>query len=149
VLTPLRQASLERQTKLDEFAYLRKNIEWFKERQEQKLISLNLEERKKQKDADDAFRKEMKTEKEQIAKSDYVFKDFRLGPPAPPRIKAPKKEGDDEDDTEDTADENDTYVKADINLREALRVVSDAIALGKNKELWASNRPPLTATNGG
>ena len=112
VLTPLRQASLERQTKLDEFAYLRKNIEWFKERQEQKLISLNLEERKKQKDADDAFRKEMKTEKEQIAKSDYVFKDFRLGPPAPPRIKAPKKEGDDEDDTEDTADENDTYVKA-------------------------------------
>lgn len=149
VLTPLRQASLERQTKLDEFAYLRKNIEWFKERQDQKLISLNLDERKKQKDADDAFRKEMKAEKEQIAKSDYSFKDFRLGPPAPPRIKAPKKEGDDEDDMDDLSDENDTYVKADVNLREALRVVSDAVALGKNKELWASNRPPLTAINGG
>ncbi len=149
VITPLRQASLERQTKLDEFAYLRKNIEWFKARQEQKLISLNLEERKKQKDADDAFRKEMKAEKERIAKSDYAFKDFRLGPPAPPRIKAPKKDSDDDADADDSADENDTYVKADVHLREALRIVNDAVELGRNKELWASNRPPLTASNGG
>ncbi len=149
VLTPLRQTSLERQTKLDEFAYLRKNIEWFKARQEQKLISLNLDERKKQKDADDAFRKEMKAEKEVIAKGDYSFKDFRLGPPAPPRIKAPKKDTDDEDDVDDTADENDTYIKADVHLREALRIVDDAVALGKNKDLWVSNRPPLTAANGG
>ena len=149
VLKPLREASVERQTKLDEFAYVRKNIEWFKERQEQKLVSLNLEERKKQKETDDAFRKEMKAEKEQIAKSDYTFKDFRLGPPNPPRIKAPKKEGEDEEETDDTADENDTYLKADINLREALRVVNDAVTLGSNKELWASNRPPLTASNGG
>ena len=43
VLTPLRQSSLERQANLDEFAYVRKNIEWFKTRQEQKLISVNLE----------------------------------------------------------------------------------------------------------
>ncbi len=148
VLTPLRQASVERQAKLDEFAYLRKNIEWFKARQEQKLISLNLDERKKQKDADDAFRKEMKAEKEVIAKSDFAFKDFRLGPPPPPKIKAPKKDGEDDEDDE-LGDENDTYVKADVHLREALRIVNDAVALGKNKELWASNRPPLTATNGG
>ena len=90
VLAPLRQASAERQAKLDEFAYLRKNIEWFKARQEQKLISLNLDERKKQKDADDAFRKEMKAERERIAKSDYSFKPFYVGPPPTPRIKAPK-----------------------------------------------------------
>jgi len=149
VLTPLRQASLDRQTKLDEFAYLRKDIEWFKVHQEQKLISLNLVERKKQKEADDVFRKEMKVEKDRIAKSDYVFKDFRLGPPAPPRIKAPKKDGEEDDDTDDLGDENDTYVKADVNLREALRIVQDAVELAKNKELWASNRPPLTASSGG
>jgi carboxyl-terminal processing protease len=149
VITPLRQSSLERQTKLDEFAYLRKNIDWFKTRQEQKLISLNLEERKKQKETDDAFRKEMKAEKERIAKGDYAFKDFRLGPPAPPRIKAPKKDSDDDADADDIADENDTYVKADVHLREALRIVNDAVELGRNKQLWASNRPPLTATNGG
>ena len=148
VLTPLRQASLDRQTKLDEFAYLRKNIEWFKARQEQKLISLNLGERRRQKESDDAFRKEMKLEKERIAKSDFTFRDFRLGPPAPPRIKAPKKDGEDDDEADDSGDENDTYLKADVHLREALRIVNDAVALGKNKELWASSRPPLTASSG-
>jgi carboxyl-terminal processing protease len=46
-------------------------------------------------------------------------------------------------------EENDTYVKADVHLRETLRVVSDAIALGATKELSASSRPPLTAASGG
>ena len=152
VLTPLRQSSLERQAKLDEFAYLRQNIDWFKTRQEQKLISVNLDERQKQKLSDDAFRKQMKAERERLAKNDFTFKEFRLGPPPPPKIKAPKKDADkteDDDDPTADSDENDTYVKADVHLRETLRVVSDAIALGRNKELWASNRPPLTSATGG
>lgn len=152
VLTPLRQSSLERQAKLEEFAYLRKNIDWFKARQEQKLISVNLDERKKQKETDDAFRKEMNAEKKLLAKNDYAFKEFRLGPPNPPRIKAKKdadKDGAPDDDADIGEEENDTYVKADVHLRETLRVVADAIALGSNKELWASNRPPLTAASGG
>jgi carboxyl-terminal processing protease len=150
IVTPLRQASLERQSKLAEFGYLKKNVDWFKARQEQKLVSVNLAEREKQKADDDAFRKEMKTEKEQIAKGDYAFKPFYLGGPPPAKIKAPKKD-DDADDDADLDEENDTYVKADVHLREALRVVEDAIALGRNRELWASNRPPLTAaaSNGG
>lgn len=147
VLTPLRQSSLQRQASLDEFAYLRKNVEWFKNRQAQKLISVNLDERKRQKASDDAFRKEMKAEKERIAKGDYTFKPFYLGPPPVPRIKAPKKESDDDDDLDSAFDENETYVKADVHLRETLRVVSDAIALGRNKDLWASNRAPLTAVS--
>ena len=143
VLTPLRQASLERQSKLEEFTYLRRNVEWFKARQEQKLVSVNLEERQRQKASDDAFRKEMKAEKERLAKNEYPFKPYYLGPPPPPKIKAPKKEGEDEDDLD--FDDNDTYAKADVHLRESLRVVNDAIVLGQNRELWASNRPPLTA----
>jgi carboxyl-terminal processing protease len=147
VLTPLRQGSLDRQAKLEEFAYLRKNVEWFKTRQEQKLISVNLEERKRQKALDDAFRKEMKLEKERVAKSDYPFKPFYLGPPPVPKIKAPKKDSDDDDDLDSSFDENETYVKADVHLRETLRVVSDAIALGRNKAVWMSNRAPLTAVS--
>ena len=153
VLTPLRQSSLERQAKLEEFAYLRKNIEWFKARQEQKLISVNLDERKQQKVTDDAFRKGMNAEKKLLAKNDYTFKEFRLGPPALPRIKAPKKDADKEVDADDDDDvveeENDTYIKNDVHLRETLRVVSDAVSLGTNKADWASNRPPLTARSGG
>lgn len=144
VREPLVKASVERQASLPEFAYLRKVVDRFKIRQEQKLISLNLEDRRKQKEEDTAFRREMKLEKEQIAKGDYAFRPFYLGPPPPPRIKAPKKE-EDEEETDFADDENETYVKADVHLREALRVVSDAIALGRNREMWAQNRAPLTA----
>jgi carboxyl-terminal processing protease len=142
VLTPLRQASLDRQSKLEEFVYLRKQVETFKTRQEQKLISLNLDERQRQKSGDDELRKEMKAEKDRLAKNDFTFKPFYLGPPPAPRIKAPKKE--DEEDF-DTDDENETYAKVDVHLREALRVVNDAVELGGNRDLWASNRAPLTA----
>jgi carboxyl-terminal processing protease len=154
IVTSLRQASLERQTKLEEFAYLKKNIEWFKGRQEQKQISLNLDERKRQKADDDAFRKTSKAEREQLAKNDFIFKEFRLGPPLPPKIKAPKKAedgtpGEDDDNDLSNDDESDTYAKVDIHLRETLRVLSDAVALGQNHDYWASNRPPLTAASKG
>jgi carboxyl-terminal processing protease len=150
VVSPLRQASLERQGKLEEFSYLKRNVDWFKTRQEQKLISVNLEQRRKQKTDDDAFRKQMKAEKERIAKGDFPFKPFHLGPPPVPRIKAPKKDaGDDDEDYGPDPGEDETYVKADVHLRESLRVVSDAINLGGNREHWASNRPPLTAATSG
>jgi carboxyl-terminal processing protease len=145
VLRPLRDASLARQTTLEEFSYLRKIVDRFKTRQEQKLVSLNLEERRQQKADDDAFRKESKSEKEQIAKGDYTFEPFYLGTPPQPRIRAPKKDGDDDDDLAGD-EENETYVKADVHLREALRVIGDAVVMGRNRDTWVSSRPPLTAT---
>ena len=147
ILSPLRKASLDRQAKLEEFSFLKRNIDWFKSRQEQKQVSLNLAERQQQKVADSAFRKEMNLERERLAKSDFTFKEFRLGPPPAPRIKAPKKE--DEDDGDTFAEENESYAKVDIHLRETLRVIADAIDLGKNRESWVSNRPPLTADSKG
>ncbi len=144
ILAPLRKASNERQSKLEEFSYLRTIVERFKTRQEQKLISVNLEERHQQKTEEDAFRKEMKVEKERVAKSDYPFKPFYLGPPPPPKIRTPKKD-DDDDELDGVEEENETYVKADVHLRETLRIVSDAVALGRNREAWVSNRAPLTA----
>ncbi len=153
IAQPLREASLTRQAKLDEFIYLRKNVDWFKARQNQKLISLNLEARRQQKVADDAFRKTIEAEKAELAKKDYVYKEFRLGPPLPPRIKAVKKpdakaaDGEDED-AESLLDDNDAYAKVDVALRESLRVVNDAVAMGKDHQYWASNHAPLTAQLG-
>jgi carboxyl-terminal processing protease len=159
VLVRLQQESATRQAGLEEFAYVRKYVTWFKQRQAEKLVSLNLEERRKEKASDDAFRKVIKAEREQLAKSDYAYKEFRLGPPLPPKIAAaPKaadeakagtaKDSDDEDtdlaDAEDDATA-DTYGKVDVSLREALRVVDDAIELGHDHENWASNHAPLTA----
>jgi carboxyl-terminal processing protease len=151
VLARLRQESEEREAKLPEFAYVRKYVDWFKEREAQKLISLNLVDRRKQKVADDLFRKENKAERELLAKDDYPYKEFRLGPPLPPKIAAPKaakaKEDADDPDAEDEDDDAnaDAYGKVDVSLREALRVVDDAIELGRNHEYWASNHAPLTA----
>ncbi|HWA84629.1 MAG TPA: carboxy terminal-processing peptidase [Opitutus sp.] len=144
VLTPLRASSSARQEHLEEFLYLHKYVDWFRMREAQKLVSLNIDARRQQKTDDEAFRKDMDAEKERLAKIDYPYREFRFGPPPPPRIKAPKKSGDDDDETELSTDENESYSKLDVHLREALRVVSDAITLGHDQQYWASNHAPLT-----
>ncbi len=143
----LKTASLLRQEELPEFAYLRKGVNWFKERQQDKLVSLNLDRRREQQTEDKAFLKELKQEKKQLADLDFPYQEFRLGPPPPPPIKAEPKADDLDDEDEDLADadENAAFSKVDVHLKECLRVVGDAIALAQNKQYWVSNRPPLTA----
>jgi carboxyl-terminal processing protease len=151
LVATLRADSVARQQKLEEFSYLRKNVDWFKTRQAQKLISLNLDRRKAQQVADKAFSKEMKAERSKLAKEDFPYKEFRLGPPPPPAIKAAPKPDDDADapDADEIDDDpNESYVKVDVPLKECLRVVNDAIALAQNRQYWVSNRPPLTAISG-
>ena len=124
----------------------------------QKLISLNLDERRKQKAADDAFRKEIKAERDQLAKDDYPYKEFRLGAAPAAEDRGPEGRGPatatrrrtrtmSEDDDDDAS--ADAYGKVDVSLREALRVVDDAIELGRDHEYWASNHAPLTAATKG
>ena len=141
ILKPLRDASLARQQKLEEFAWLKKSIDWFKTKDEQKRISLNLVEREKEKATDDAFKNEMKVEKNLLAKNDFKYREFRLGPPPP----KPQKTDGTDDDTDMNADENERYDPLDIPLRESLRVVNDALALSHDPKLQASDHAPLAA----
>ncbi|PTY07399.1 tail-specific protease [Opitutaceae bacterium EW11] len=151
VVTPLREASLLRQSQLEEFSYLKKNIDWFKTKQEQKSLSLNLSERQQQKDSDAAFRKDMDAEKTRLEKNHFTFKEFTLGTPKPPKVKAPKKADSDnpEDAVDIDPDENENFSKLDIPLRESLRVINDALAMGQKHDLWAADHAPLTAANTG
>lgn len=145
ILAALRAASQSRLNQLEEFAYLKKNISWFKAKQDSKDISLNLEERRHQKELDDTFRKEMKVEKNQLAKLDFPVQEITLGPPLPKPVKAEKKADDESDDTDELdADEDPGAVKVDIPLRESLRVLSDVLALSKNPQFWADGSAPLT-----
>jgi carboxyl-terminal processing protease len=91
VLAQLRQESLERQSHLEEFSYLRKDVDWVKARLDEKVLSLNLDERRQEQQQQDAFKKEMDALKDRLQKGDYAFQEFRLGPPRPPKV-APKKE---------------------------------------------------------
>ena len=85
---------------------------------------------------------------EKLAQQDFPYKEFRLGPPPPPPIK-PAKSDDDADGADDFDDDNSDYVKVDVHLKEALRVVNDALALAQNRQYWVANRPPLTAAVSG
>ncbi len=122
-LTPVLKASSERQKTLEEFTFLQKSIDWFRSKQENKEISLNLEARLTQKESDTAFHKQMKEEKERLSKAAFTMKEYYLGAPPAPRIKPTPKEGEENLDLND--DDDGAYSKLDIHLREALRILTD------------------------
>jgi len=150
-VAPLLEASHERQQSLEEFAYLKKSIDWFKLRQEQKTISLNLAQRQALKQADDDFKKTMDAERDRLAKGNYPSRDIKLdsvlktaaATPKPP-VPAPAA-----DDGDTDAPEAETQAKLDVHLREALRVVGDALRLNKDPQYWADGRAPITALHKG
>ncbi|MBL9215067.1 MAG: carboxy terminal-processing peptidase [Opitutaceae bacterium] len=146
-LKPLLEASRERQASLEEFAYLRKGIDRFKERQEQKLITLNLAQRQAIKQADDEFKQAMDQERDRLAQNNYPSREIKLdsvlkgeaaGPKEPPSATL-------EDGGPDAADSGDE-AKFDVHLRESLRVVIDALRLNADPQYWADGRAPLTAS---
>jgi carboxyl-terminal processing protease len=145
ILNPLREDSLTRQSKLEEFAFLKKNIDWFKNRQETKTISLNLEERRAQKATDATFRKAMEKEKERLAKNDYTFREFTLGVSPTKKAVEKKPVTDDDDDSELISGTENGYGKFDIHLRETLRILTDGIDLGHKPAGWVGDHAPLTA----
>ena len=148
VLSPLVAASAKRQEKLPEFSYLRRAIDWFKTRQEQKAISLNLDQRQHEKETDEAFKKTMKAERKQLATSAYKFNEVMLAAPAPPRPKLDKKDDDGalDDDEEIGTDENERYSSVDIPLREALRVVKDLLPPAGSVAVSTDSQPKVATT---
>lgn len=145
-LQPLLEASRQRQKSLEEFAYLQKNIDWFKERQEQKSISLNLDQRTARKNADDEFKKQLDATRDALAKNNYAFKEVKLDSVLKGEIDgtqdAAKTELTEEGD-EDSPIEGPTS-KLDVHLREALRVVTDAIRLTNASPHLANKQVPPT-----
>jgi len=81
LLAQLRTASLTRQNTLEEFDYLRRNIDWFKQRQDEKLVSVNLEQRRARRDEDEALRKAFRAERKRLAALDYPYEELWLSPP--------------------------------------------------------------------
>lgn len=141
----LRKRSLERQGSLEEFAYLSRNIARFRQFDERKTVSLNLEARRTQKKEDDAFRDEAKKERLELAKLNFASTEVALDnvePTPEPATPPTKKDGEDDSEDDDTSDPK---AKIDIHLREGLRVLSDAIALWPQRQLWAQADHPVAA----
>lgn len=135
-VAPLLSASQQRQQSLDEFALLKRNIDWFRIKTEQKTVSLNLEQRRSEKTANEAQSKEFEAAYATMAKTDFPKREIKLDavlaekePPAPEPDPA-VAEGD--TDAVDPA----AAAKFDVHLRETLRVVSDAVRLSDDPA-WA------------
>ena len=147
-LKPLLEASHVRQDSLEEFAYLKKNIDWFKERQEQKTISLNLEQRQSLKLADEEFKKKMDTERDLLAKANYASRAIKLDSVLKTESTAPKEATATVDNDGDTdASDADSQSKLDVHLRETLRILKDALHTNPNPEYWADSNGPATASS--
>ncbi len=142
---PLLQASRERQDSLEEFAHLKKNIDWFKDRQEHKTISLNLDQRQALKLADDEFKKQMDAERDALALANYPTREVKLDSVLTAEATAPKVSPPTIEDGDTDAPDADAQSKLDVHLRETLRVVSDALRLNKDPQYSADGRPPITA----
>ncbi len=141
----LRERSKSRQGSLEEFAYLHRNIERFRQFDEHKTVSLNLETRKAQKLEDDAFRDAAKKVRLELAKQNFVSTDVALDnvEPTPEPATPPANDADGEEDDENA----DPKTRVDVHLRESLRVLSDAIALWPRPQLWAQSAQPPVASN--
>jgi carboxyl-terminal processing protease len=141
-IEPLAEASHERQKTLEEFSLLEQNVTHFKELVEEKFVSLNLVDRRAQKQTETEFRKHIDAELARLAKNDYPHREVKLNAvlatDAAPETPPAKTEDGDTD-----AEDADTSAKFDIHLRETLRVVLDAARLSKDPQYWADGNTPL------
>jgi carboxyl-terminal processing protease len=127
----LRARSEARRTMLPEFAWLQRGIQRYEaRRQDEKSVSLNLEERRAGKAADTVFREEAKAERKTLEHSSaYQFSEYFVGPPPAPRIRAATKPEDMEGEEEEEEELDVRYFRMDVYLRESLRVAADLQAL--------------------
>jgi carboxyl-terminal processing protease len=144
---PLLEASRARQESLEEFAYLKKNIDWFREKQEQKTVSLNLDRRLAIKQADEEFKQTMKSEVERLAQANYASREIKLDSvlKAEAAGLAPEP-GLNEGDTD--AEDEDLQERLDVHLRETLRVVADALRMDDGSLLSAETPAPVALHKG-
>jgi carboxyl-terminal processing protease len=144
-VAPLLSASQQRQESLEEFALLRRNIDWFRERTEQKAVSLHIEKRREQKEASEAQTKLFEAEYEKLAKNNFNKRDFKLDAVLAEKEQTQVAAAENEGVEGDTDGESHTSnSRLDVHLREALRVVSDAAQLSEDKQ-WAKRTPQRPA----
>ncbi len=74
----LQNASATRQDTLEEFSYLRRQIKWIQEKQEQEEFSLNLDIRQTQRNLDNEFKEEMEDHQETLSRDYFKWQEVVL-----------------------------------------------------------------------
>jgi carboxyl-terminal processing protease len=146
-VAPLLTASQQRQQSLEEFDLLRRNIDWFRERTEQKAVSLMLEKRLKLKETIEAQTKSFEAEFTKLAKNDFTKREIKLDAVLAEKAAAPILEEEPPAEGDTDAVVAAAVARLDVHLREALRVVSDAARLSEDKQ-WAKRSRPAPGLPG-
>ena len=124
-INSLRQLSEKRRQKEKEFKYLEKNISWFKEKREQKTVSLSLNQRLKEKAIDSNKSKVLNDEFDALKILSFPSREIVLQVVKNQKEKSMAIRGlttDDQNSTQDSYSRSDTL---DIRLHESLRILRD------------------------
>jgi len=121
LISDLRESSVKRQGKLDEFSYQRKSIEWLEKRNDHKDFSLNVEDRIATRREERIFTNELKDQMKLLAeKYEYVAEEVLLDIAL--EKEAVSRLAHSEDEVEEEEEED---PQLDIHLRESLRIMGD------------------------
>jgi carboxyl-terminal processing protease len=139
----LRDATRMRVNTLEEFDMLNTRIAWLREREERTEISVNLEKRRAMKAEDEKFRDEMKARQNALASLNFAEKEIVLDSVAQAGDKGPTA---DELLAKAGTDEEDADLKPfDVHMREALRVLRDAIEIAPEPKDWTQSTAMVAA----
>ena len=169
----LADLSSKRMDSLDEFQFLQKRIDFLQQREDRKEISLNLDTRKSMLETDEAFLDTMKEEQRQLAdlmsfeeeiiKLESVIRDeeARAKEQAEQDAALAAAQEEEESSVEETEaevaankadettseeeDEEEELPDFDIQLREALRIMTDAIQIAPDPNDWSQPALPIAS----
>lgn len=159
LISQLALRSRERQDTLPEFQYLKENIEWLRNKQEQKSFSLNLEKRREQRTADMEFRQAQRKKFLELANNNFTSSEVLLKiteeQDAEHRaIVAEISESQKSEDAELSSSpdalasgevEEESLPDFDIHLRESLRIMADWLKLNRRSKVAESTESVASA----
>ena len=114
----LRATCKKRQDSIKEFSYLKKSIEWYRQRRDQKSFSLNLEARRTKAIKDKEKQDSLKDSLKELAKDKFKAEEILL--------QIAIKQGEKPKDLNEVDEDDPKY---DIHRREGLRIMAEWIGL--------------------
>jgi carboxyl-terminal processing protease len=137
----LRQLSEQRQGKEKEFVYLERNISWFREKREQKNVSLNLSNRLKEKFVDMNKSQALTDEFESLKSLSFPSRELVLQVVKDQKKKSLAVRGIPQEDANHSINLFTQPESLDINLHESLRILRDWVNQTSYKQISHKTKP--------
>lgn len=137
LIARLAESSEARRSALEEFRFLKEQIEWRRQRFEEKEVSIHLEKRIQRKITEQAYIDELDDAYEALSEEDYAMKSFILKVTEEQEAQSKKnlaQSADDDEAAPEVAVEEDEEPAFDIYLRESARIMADWVHLIKAPE---------------